>query len=214
MKARWICIACAALCGSAWAQTKTDARSAAKVTQPGLEKYGVPVLASRELISHVSVVALSGKSAEPLLRGLRTVSHSKEPLAIDDEVADANIFMFGAPIEKTRVRTAYGDYALRVEFLGVDGAAHQRLNEVLRGSHLVVVVLRGDEPEAEVTAALKTIRAGMRTDRADQVALWLEGERRASYPAPVIGVGKGGGAKLLSTIVSTIRSGVSPGQSP
>src|SRR5689334_982103 len=107
----WMCIACATLGGAAWGQSKSDTRSAAKMAAPEVERYGVPVLASRELISHVSVVSLGGHSAEPLLRGLRTVSRSKEPLAVDDEVPNANVFMFGAPIEKTRVHTAYGDYA-------------------------------------------------------------------------------------------------------
>ena len=212
----WLCIACAALGGAAQAQSKSDARGAAKMAAPegptGPERYGVPVLASRELISHVSVVSLSGRAAEPLLRGLRTVSRAKEPLAVDDEVPNADVFMFGAPIERTRVHTAHGEYALRVEFVGVDGAAHRRLDDVVRASHLVVVVLKGDEPVADVAAALKTIRAGMRADRADQVALWLEGEARAPYPAPVIGVGKGGGSPLLSAIVKTIRSGVAPGR--
>jgi hypothetical protein len=171
----------------------------------------VTVLDSRELVSKISLVTL-GASAQPILRALHTVSHAKEPLALDDEMEGAHVWMFGAPIAKTKVRTTLGDYALRIEFLGLEGTANmQRLGDVVRPAHLVVLVLTGDEEPETVAATAQSIRAQMRAERSEQLAVWIEHDRGRSYGLPVLGSGKGGASSLLSAIVQTIRSGKSPG---
>ncbi len=175
-----------------------------------IDKYGMVVIDSKELVSKVSLVSLTGSSPEAVLRGLHTIARAKEPIALDDDVKDSQVWMFGTPIAKTKVKTPGGDLALRIEFVGLGGTENgERLGDVVRPAHLVVLVLKGDESADTVDKALAAIKPHLRPDRADQLCLWLEKQGSASYSAPVIGVGKNA---LLPGIVRTISSGKSPGK--
>ncbi len=174
------------------------------------DRYGIPLVDSHELVSNVAIVGLTGTPTQGLMRAIHAAEHAKEPLATDDQSPEAPVWMFGSPVTKVKAHTSAGDCSLRIEFLGFDGIGNDRLSEVVKPAHLVVLVLSGTETKDVIEAALKKIRGEVRPERIDQVVIWAEHDAPGPFSAPFISSSKAGPAGLLSAIVKTIASGKPP----
>jgi hypothetical protein len=177
-------------------KSKVTGAPAVKDTGPTADRYGTSVLDSKELFSKVTIVDLQGNASEATIRDLQKATHGKGPIAIDDQSPDHPVWMYETKIANQKVRVQAGELALHVEFVGVNGTKHERLEEAVSPAHLVVVLVKGDETKEQLAEAKTAIESRLRSDRKDAILF---------QPA------KAGGPALLGEIIKTIKSGKAPG---